>query len=153
MYLSPCAEKRNSSHMQFPITECRLLFYYLRNVLILRDVFYHKSKKKNFPATTFLTSLIQKIIFEKYTSFYCIDVFQPEIGWVGILEHAAHFRCSIAKFGYLLSSFIMFVHNRTAPSGRVTRIYFLWRFLTIVYDTWGRSTSGLCQSPTEGVVA
>jgi hypothetical protein len=79
----------------------RRVWYYVTYVAI--------TVKKIFPATNFLASSIQKNTFEKYTSVYCIDVFQPEIGWVGILEHAAHFSFSIARFRYLLSSFYTFV--------------------------------------------
>ena len=149
MHLNPCTEKRNSSHMRFPINECRLLLLLLTVCLILHDIFCHNRRKENFTATNFLASYIHKNTFEKYTSVYCIDVFHPEIGWVGILEHAANFSCSIDGFRYLCLLFTRSLQNQIARSERVTRFYLLWSFLTAFYDTWACSISGLCPSSTE----
>jgi len=135
MHLNPCIETRNSSHMRFPINECRLLLLLHTACLILRDIFCHNSRKKELPNNQFcLASSIHKNTFEKYTSVYCIDVFQPEIGWVGIPEHAAHFNCNIAGFRYLCLLFTRSLQNQIAPSERVTRFYLPWRFLTTLYD-------------------
>jgi hypothetical protein len=153
MHLNPSIETRNSSHMRFPVNECRLLLLLLTACLILRDIFYYNSKKETFQQPIFLASSIHKNTFEKYTSVYCIDVFQPEIGWVGILEHATHFNCSITSFRCLCLLFTRSLQNEIAPSERVTRFCLLWRFLTTLYGIWGCSISGLCPSSTERSVS
>jgi hypothetical protein len=153
MHLKPCIETRNSSHMRFAINECRLLLSRLTACLKLRDIFCHNSRKKKLSSNLFFGVIHSQKTFEKYTSVYCIDVFQPEIGWVGIMEHVANFSCSVVRFRCLCLLFTRSLQNQIAPSERVTRFYLLWSFLTTLYDAWGCSISGLCPLSTERSVS
>jgi tellurite resistance protein TehA-like permease len=61
MHLNPCIETVNSSHMRFPVNECRLLLLLLTACLILRDIFYHNSKKETFQQPIFWRHPFTKI--------------------------------------------------------------------------------------------